>query len=476
MNRSLRRLLIGAVAATLFASVLGPVAMAQDDTYKVLVVGKTSGFRHGSIVPATTAIMALGAAHGFTVDVWDPQVTGTPGYNSAGQPTRTLPSTPFTSAENLAQYETLIFVSTVDNTNNMSPTRIPLLPDGELEALQGYIRNGGGFAGVHAATDSMHTRPWYGQLTGGGARFRNHPANQFADKVVEDPNHVSTEFLPERWRRFDEWYNFFTSPRPWVRVLLNLDETSYSGSGPGSGAMGADHPIAWCHNFEGGRSWYTAGGHTNESFTSDPLFLQHLLAGIEWSAGVTDGDSDCVTFREMDSILEELDEGDRTEQDAAARLAPILDGAETSADSGNHAAAIRQLQSAAALASSIIHDSDTGAHVAGKIDDLATWQQAKLESAFGGDAAAASAASAALRAAINGLDHSEARTALGRSLDRVDRELAAWSHDGSCAATATLVADIARLANQRTNPLPAGDAATLTALAGDLTAALACSP
>ena len=63
-------------------------------------------------------------------------------------------------------------------------------------------------------------------------------------------------------------------------VLATLDETTYSG-----GAMGADHPIAWCQEIDGGRSWYTAMGHTKESY-DEPLFRLHLLGGIESAAGI----------------------------------------------------------------------------------------------------------------------------------------------------------------------------------------------
>jgi type 1 glutamine amidotransferase len=84
--------------------------------------------------------------------------------------------------------------------------------------------------------------------------------------------------LPDPWRRTDEWYNFRTNPRADVDVLLTLDESSYS---PGSGAMGSDHPIAWCHEYQGGRSFYTALGHTEASY-AEPLFLAHVAGGIEW--------------------------------------------------------------------------------------------------------------------------------------------------------------------------------------------------
>jgi hypothetical protein len=63
-------------------------------------------------------------------------------------------------------------------------------------------------------------------------------------------------------------------------VLATLDEASYQ---PGDGAMGRDHPIAWSHAFEGGRAWYTAGGHTEEAY-AEPLFLAHVLGGIRYAA------------------------------------------------------------------------------------------------------------------------------------------------------------------------------------------------
>jgi uncharacterized protein len=377
-----RRLTVGMVIVALAFSIM-PGATANEDTepFRVLVVGKTTGFRHASIVPATTAIMAMGEEHNFEVDVWDPQITGVPGQNSAGQPDRTLPSTPFTSAENLSQYATLVFVSTVDNTNNLNPARPTLLDPAEFAAFQEYLYNGGGFAGIHAATDSMHTIPWYSELTGGGARFRNHPpGTPNADKHVENPAHPSTEMLPLLWNRTDEWYNFTQNPRPSVHVLVTLDESTYN---PGFGAMGEDHPIAWCHNFEGSiRSWYTAGGHTNASFISDALFLEHILQGILWSAGRVSGGGDCVTFYEVRNLVDDLAErtferpSERARQAAAVRaITKHLDRAEAHADVGNRAAAIKHLHTAATLARALVPDRPAGAVLSGTLLDLVEWQE-----------------------------------------------------------------------------------------------------
>ncbi|MDO9397056.1 MAG: ThuA domain-containing protein, partial [Herbiconiux sp.] len=119
---------------------------------------------------------------------------------------------------------------------------------------------------------------------------------------VEDPAHPSTAGIEPRWQRTDEWYNFRTNPRGKVHVLASMDETSYA---PGGGAMGAEHPIAWCQDYDGGRSWYTGMGHTEASFT-DPKFLGHILGGIETAAGVVP--SDCKATLEPSFEKVALDE------------------------------------------------------------------------------------------------------------------------------------------------------------------------
>jgi cytochrome c len=218
----------------------------------VLVFSKTAAFRHGSIPAGVQAVRELGVEHGFGVDVTE----------DAGA---------FTG-ENLAKYDAVVWLSTTGD----------VLDDAQQAAFEDYIEAGGGYAGVHAASDTEYTWSWYGGLV--GAYFNGHPANQTATVDVADQAHQSTSHLPERWERFDEWYNFQTNPRGKVHVLASLDESTYSGGG-----MGADHPIAWCHYYRGGRSWYTGMGHTNESF-QEPAFRQHLAGGILWAAGAVAND------------------------------------------------------------------------------------------------------------------------------------------------------------------------------------------
>jgi PKD repeat protein/glucose/arabinose dehydrogenase len=224
------------------------------EPFSVLVFSRTAGFRHDSIPAGITAIQELGAQNGFSV-------------------TATEDPAAFTD-DTLAQYAAVIWLSTTGDVLNSD----------QQAAFERYIRAGGGYAGVHAASDTEYNWPWYGDLV--GAYFLGHPANQNATVKVEDPAHPSTSPLPAKWTRFDEWYNFQTNPRGDVHVLASLDERSYS---PGAGAMGADHPTAWCHDYDGGRAWYTGGGHTIESY-AEPLFRQHLLGGIRTAAGAADAD------------------------------------------------------------------------------------------------------------------------------------------------------------------------------------------
>ncbi len=364
-----------AAAATLAATAVGaaPASADDEDDYRVLVVGETLGFRHSHIDETTHALIDLGAEHGFTVDVWDPpnSSSGWWGPGSPGQPDLTLASTPFTSSEDLAQYATIVFVSPVDNTNSLNPDVPRLLDDAELAAFQGYIRSGGGFVGLHAATDTLHTADWYTRLVGGGARFANHPQQQTATMRVESPAHPSMEGVPLEWTRWDEWYNYTLNPRGDVHVLMTLDESTYTG-----GSMGDDHPIAWCHNFEGGRSWYQGAGHV-EAAWEDPTFLTHVLGGIEWTAGLTSGGGDCVTWREVDALVDGFTSQGKGERAVLARVADRLDDAEAAVEAGHRHKALGQLRAAERLAATL--SGDDADVLAGKVADLREWQQGVLD-------------------------------------------------------------------------------------------------
>lgn len=228
-----------------------PVAVTENSPVavkapRILVFSKTKGYYHQAIPSGKEAILKLGEQHGFRVDT-----TIDAGY--------------FTE-DSLRHYAAVIFLSTTMNVLN---------GDQQI-AFERYIQAGGGFAGIHAAADTEYDWPWYNNLL--GAQFLSHPKIQKAVVQITDKTHPSTSFLPERWERTDEWYNY-KNINPDIKILANLDETSYQG-----GQNGDSHPIAWYHAFDGGRAFYTGFGHTNESY-KDSLFLRHLLEGIRYAIG-----------------------------------------------------------------------------------------------------------------------------------------------------------------------------------------------
>jgi type 1 glutamine amidotransferase len=249
-------LLIGCVSGP--ASSKGPESTSKEGGIKdraddrVLVFSKTAGFRHDSIPDGIAAVKDLGAANGFAVDA-------------------TEDGAAFTS-RNLAKYDAVVFLSTTGDVLNEAQQR----------AFESYIRRGGGYVGVHAAADTEYDWAFYGGLV--GAYFKSHPAIQPATVHVEDHAHPATSHLGESWNRTDEWYDYRSNPRERTHVLASLDESSYTG-----GTMNGDHPIVWCQNYQGGRSFYTGVGHTKESY-ADPAVRQHLLGGVRWAIGAAEAD------------------------------------------------------------------------------------------------------------------------------------------------------------------------------------------
>lgn len=225
-----------------------PVAIYADLNYadQILVFTATNGYRHKSIEKGVATLKELGKQNDFQV-------------------VQTEDSLYFTS-ENLEKYKLVVFLSTTQD----------VLGQEQETAFKGYINGGGSFMGIHAAADTEYEWPWYGKLV--GAYFKSHPKQQKAKIDVVDRNHTATSHLDEIWMHFDEWYNY-KSINPEIQVIMKLDESSYEG-----GENGDNHPIAWYHEFDGGRAFYTGLGHTDESY-DDPLFRKHLVGGINYCLG-----------------------------------------------------------------------------------------------------------------------------------------------------------------------------------------------
>lgn len=222
-------------------------SVAEAQTSDVLVFHKTEGWHHESIPTGVATLHELGEENNFRVTDTDDAAAFTP--------------------ENLRQYELVVFLNTTEDVLNR---------DQEI-AFEGYINNGGNFFGIHSAADTEYDWEWYGKLV--GAYFTSHPETQEAEVIVVKPDHPTVAHLPKEWKRVDEWYNY-KNINPDIEVLLMLNEDSYEG-----GTNGDFHPIAWFRELKaGGRSVYTGGGHTDESYT-EPNFREHLLQCILFALG-----------------------------------------------------------------------------------------------------------------------------------------------------------------------------------------------
>lgn len=179
--------------------------------------------------------------------------------------------------DNLKQFAVVVFL--FSNARELNAEQI--------KSLQGFVRGGGGFVGIHASSVDSNQDPWFKQLV--GRSFRGHPEKQTGILDVVDRNFPATLHLPARWLWTDEWYEFDAPLTPGQHVLLKVDESTYAPlekkqpDGRVKIGMDGDHPIAWYQEFDGGRSFYTALGHA-ERYYEDPLFLLHLYGGIYWAA------------------------------------------------------------------------------------------------------------------------------------------------------------------------------------------------
>jgi type 1 glutamine amidotransferase len=234
------------LALLISISVIGRMGQAQE-LFDALVFSKTNGFRHESIAAGIKAIKDIGVSYNFNT-IFSEDST-------------------FFSQGNLDTIEVVVFLNTTGD----------ILNDEQQQVLEDFVNAGGGFVGIHSATDTEYNWPWYGELI--GCYFQGHPKIQEAELNIVNPEHLSTRSLPKSWTRTDEWYNFKNPLPDGFTILLTLNEASYEG-----GTMGDLHPISWFKEMAKGRMFYTEQGHTTESY-HEANFLNHIIGGIFWAAG-----------------------------------------------------------------------------------------------------------------------------------------------------------------------------------------------
>ena len=242
-----------ALLCLLFVSCLSAGLSAQQ--FRALLVTETAGWHHGSITAGIPALEELAKRHEFVLD-------------------RQQDAIPI-SDKGLENYDVIIMLSTTGDIFN----------DEEQAAFERFIQSGKGYVGIHAASDTEYDWAWYTRLV--GRMFKIHPRNQTAMLDVVDHNFPGLERWPDRLLWTDEWYEFQDATVDDLHYLVTVDESSYEpkadwGAKKGEG-MGDMHPISWYHEYDGGRAFYTALGHIDDTY-KDNLFLQHIYGGIYWAA------------------------------------------------------------------------------------------------------------------------------------------------------------------------------------------------
>ena len=225
---------------------IGNLNIFSQEHLNLLLYTKTAGFRHKSITTGKDAFKLWAKQENWII------------HNSES-PTDV-------NTKHLSNIDVVVFLNTT----------LDVLDESSRKAFQRFINEGGGFVGIHAASDTEFNWPWYYQMI--GAYFKNHPKVQVATlKIHQDTKHPSISHLKDSLTIKDEWYNFRDDVLKRVNVLMTIDENSYKGHNKDK-----SHPISWYHYFDGGRIFYTGMGHTLEIY-KNPDFINHVKSAVNWA-------------------------------------------------------------------------------------------------------------------------------------------------------------------------------------------------
>ena len=239
-------------------AVLATAAHAQSARLKsVLVYGWVKGYPHTDAIRiGDEMITKMGVANGFAV-------------------TKSTDPNTITVAE-LSKYSVVVF-------NNC--TQPQQLNESQRIAFETYMKNGGGYVGLHGAGDDIEPEKWpfYINMLGYD-KFDGHSPGEPEATFSVDQNfkdNVTVKGIPATFKLSDELYNFKGTPRgkPGIDIFMTVDEKTYSG-----GTMGADHPVSWGGKVDKGWFFYSILGHDG-TVMDTPIFAKHLLGALTYAAG-----------------------------------------------------------------------------------------------------------------------------------------------------------------------------------------------
>ena len=230
-------------------------SLAYAAEFNVLLFTKTTEWHHKSQHTGVETIQNLGKKHFFSVE-WH-------------EDSRIF------NRKDLARFDAVVFLSTTGDVLN----------EEQQKHFIEFIQAGNGFVGIHSASDTEKSWRWYQKLV--GHTFIIPPAIQTAEIRLLNSQFPGMHKFNDQQLWTDEWYEFSPAHVSGLQYLLSVNESSYNTSADwghivGNG-MGYFHPIAWYHNFDGGRSFYTSLGHMASTYEL-AAFQWHLFGGIYWAA------------------------------------------------------------------------------------------------------------------------------------------------------------------------------------------------
>lgn len=247
---------------------------------RLLVFSKTNGFRHQSISTGKHLLAEMGKATGAYEAIISDDLAEF-------------------EADRLKTYDAVCFLSTTQNVFAPPAKVLNAMPAADREKaladekrwkenLMAYIRNGGGFVGIHAATDTCHEWQEYGKMINGF--FDGHPwgagtqvsikvePGQEAHPVVAMFEGQNVEFKEEIYQLKDPYDSKA------VHMLLRLDTEKTDMTLKGIKRTDKDFGVAWIRPWDKGRVFYSSLGHNHDMYWH-PKVVRHYLAGIQWALG-----------------------------------------------------------------------------------------------------------------------------------------------------------------------------------------------
>lgn len=268
-------------AAEKIASALPAEAYAKPEkTRKLLVFSKTNGFRHASIATGKIAFAEMGKKTGAFEAVISEDLADF-------------------EKDKLSTYDAVCFLSTTQNVFVPHPDELKKMSEAEKQAafekekrlkenLMAFVKSGGGFVGIHAATDTCYEWAEYGKMING--HFDGHPwgadtqvsirvePGQEKHPLVAMFDGKNVEFKEEIYQLKDPYDSKA------VHMLLRLDTEKTDMTLNGIKRADKDFGVAWARHWEKGRVFYCSIGHNHDMYWH-PTILRHYLAGIQWAIG-----------------------------------------------------------------------------------------------------------------------------------------------------------------------------------------------